>query len=89
MALEAPLRSSTGSIASRYLTHADMSFSAGPESPALPSQYMAYDSHSSSPHWRILTVVLLSQLLLDPRLPIPPAQFVHETELGAPDEPEQ
>src|SRR4051812_46124602 len=45
MALEAPLRSSTGSIASRYLTHADMSLSAGPESPSLPSQYVAYELH--------------------------------------------
>ncbi|KAH6853615.1 hypothetical protein B0I37DRAFT_11195 [Chaetomium sp. MPI-CAGE-AT-0009] len=46
MALEAPLRSSTGSIASRYLSHADMPLSAGSESPSLPSQYMA----SSSSH---------------------------------------
>ncbi|KAK4039837.1 hypothetical protein C8A01DRAFT_46732 [Parachaetomium inaequale] len=44
MALEAPLRSSTGSIASRYLTHADMSLSAGADSPSLPSQYMASSS---------------------------------------------
>lgn len=42
MALEAPLRSSTGSIPSGFSPHADMSFSSGPESPALPSQYMAY-----------------------------------------------
>ncbi|KAL2165304.1 hypothetical protein VTH06DRAFT_601 [Thermothelomyces fergusii] len=41
MALEAPLRSSTGSITSRYMTHADMSVSTGPESPSLPSQYVA------------------------------------------------
>ncbi|KAK4248021.1 hypothetical protein C7999DRAFT_40772 [Corynascus novoguineensis] len=41
MALEAPLRSSTGSIASRYLTRTDMTGSAGPESPSLPSQYVA------------------------------------------------
>ncbi|KAM7224355.1 hypothetical protein V8F06_000136 [Rhypophila decipiens] len=46
MALEAPLRSSTGSIPSGFSPHADMSFSSGPESPALPSQYMA----SSSSH---------------------------------------
>lgn len=42
MALEAPLRTSTGSIPSGFAPHADMSFSSGPESPALPSQYMAY-----------------------------------------------
>jgi hypothetical protein len=44
MALEAPLRSSTGSIASRYLSHADMPLSAGSESSSLHSQYMASSS---------------------------------------------
>ncbi|KXX80467.1 hypothetical protein MMYC01_202901 [Madurella mycetomatis] len=43
MALEAPLRSSAGSITSSYSPHTDMALSSGPESPALPSQYMAYD----------------------------------------------
>lgn len=45
MALEAPLRSSTGSITSSYSPHADMSLSTGPESAALPSQYNAYDTY--------------------------------------------
>ncbi|KAK3943694.1 hypothetical protein QBC46DRAFT_418926 [Diplogelasinospora grovesii] len=48
MALEAPLRSSTGSIMSSYSAHADMSVSSGSESPALPSQYMASSSGSDS-----------------------------------------
>ncbi|KAK4154749.1 hypothetical protein C8A00DRAFT_42554 [Chaetomidium leptoderma] len=48
MALEAPLRSSTGSITSKYLTHANMSLSAGPDSPAPPSQYMASSSGPDS-----------------------------------------
>ncbi|KAL2023666.1 hypothetical protein VTK56DRAFT_1823 [Thermocarpiscus australiensis] len=43
MALEAPLRSSTG-ISLSYSPHADMSLSSRPESPALPSQYMASSS---------------------------------------------
>ncbi|KAK0657553.1 hypothetical protein B0T16DRAFT_453001 [Cercophora newfieldiana] len=41
MALEAPLRSSTGSISSTFSAHAEMSLSSGPESPSLASQYMA------------------------------------------------
>ncbi|KAK0751507.1 hypothetical protein B0T18DRAFT_320312 [Schizothecium vesticola] len=49
MALEAPLRSSTGSISSSYSSRAEMSLSAGPESPALSSQYMA-SSSGSEPH---------------------------------------
>jgi len=51
MALEAPLRSSTGSIMSSYSPHAEMSLSAtGRESPALQSQYMAYGfSHPVNP----------------------------------------
>jgi hypothetical protein len=58
MALEAPLRSSTGSIASRYLSYADMPLSAGSESSSLPSQYMAYGPHQSLKSQRqILTVV--------------------------------
>ncbi|KAK3310214.1 uncharacterized protein B0T15DRAFT_29088 [Chaetomium strumarium] len=48
MALEAPLRSSTGSITSRYSPHADMSLSTAPESPAVPSQYMASSSGADS-----------------------------------------
>ncbi|KAK4147759.1 uncharacterized protein C8A04DRAFT_8874 [Dichotomopilus funicola] len=50
MALEAPLRSSTGSIASRYLSHAaEMSLSTGPDSPrSLSSQYMASSSGPDS-----------------------------------------
>ncbi|KAK3694888.1 hypothetical protein B0T22DRAFT_85974 [Podospora appendiculata] len=53
MALEAPLRNSTGSITSGYSPHADMSFSSSPESPALHSQYMASsgsDSQSLRPN---------------------------------------
>ncbi|EGO53054.1 hypothetical protein NEUTE1DRAFT_119048 [Neurospora tetrasperma FGSC 2508] len=45
MALEAPLRSSTGSFQSIYSPYTEMSLSAGPDSP-LPAQYMAYDSLS-------------------------------------------
>ncbi|KAK3329450.1 hypothetical protein B0H66DRAFT_25440 [Apodospora peruviana] len=48
MALEAPLRTSTGSIPPGYSPHAEMSFSSGPESPALPSQYMASSSGSDT-----------------------------------------
>ncbi|KAK4129459.1 hypothetical protein N657DRAFT_561228 [Parathielavia appendiculata] len=48
MALEAPLRSSTGSVTSIYSPYADMSFSTGPESPALSSQYMASSSRPDS-----------------------------------------
>ncbi|KAL2271071.1 hypothetical protein VTJ83DRAFT_442 [Remersonia thermophila] len=49
MALEAPLRSSTGSIVSRYLTHGgDMSATIGTDSPAVPSQYMASSSGPGS-----------------------------------------
>lgn len=58
MALEAPLRSSTGSIASRYLSYADMPLSAGSESSSLPSQYMAYGPHPSlKSQCQTLTVV--------------------------------
>ncbi|KAK4193450.1 hypothetical protein QBC35DRAFT_106774 [Podospora australis] len=48
MALEAPLRSSTGSIRSLYSPYAEMSLSSGPESPALSSQYMASSSGPDS-----------------------------------------
>ncbi|GAB1310289.1 SEC7 domain-containing protein [Madurella fahalii] len=48
MALEAPLRSSAGSITSNYSPHTDMALSSGPESPALPSQYMATSSVAES-----------------------------------------
>ncbi|KAK3985388.1 hypothetical protein QBC44DRAFT_157505 [Cladorrhinum sp. PSN332] len=48
MALEAPLRSSTGSIMSSYSPHAEMSLSSGPDSPALQSQYMASSSSNDS-----------------------------------------
>ncbi|KAK3382945.1 hypothetical protein B0T24DRAFT_687238 [Lasiosphaeria ovina] len=48
MALEAPLRTSTGSITSTYSPHADMSLASGPESPALSSQYMASSSGPDS-----------------------------------------
>ncbi|KAK0618003.1 hypothetical protein B0T17DRAFT_479457, partial [Bombardia bombarda] len=48
MALEAPLRTSTGSIPSTHSPHAEMSFSSGPESPALQPQYMASSSGPES-----------------------------------------
>ncbi|KAK3393764.1 hypothetical protein B0H63DRAFT_27519 [Podospora didyma] len=48
MALEAPLRTSTGSITSSYSPHAEMSLTTGPESPALHSQYMASSSGPES-----------------------------------------
>ncbi|KAL2125184.1 hypothetical protein VTJ04DRAFT_1549 [Mycothermus thermophilus] len=47
MALEAPLRSSTGSIVSRYMTH-DMSASVSADSSAVSSQYVASSSGSES-----------------------------------------
>ncbi|KAK4451769.1 hypothetical protein QBC34DRAFT_295029 [Podospora aff. communis PSN243] len=49
MALEAPLRSSTGSISSAFSAHAEMSLSSGPESPSLSSQYMASSSAGTDP----------------------------------------
>lgn len=48
MALEAPLRTSTGSIRSIYPSYAEMALSSGRESPALTSQYMASSSGPDS-----------------------------------------
>ncbi|KAK0731427.1 hypothetical protein B0H67DRAFT_73026 [Lasiosphaeris hirsuta] len=48
MALEAPLRTSTGSINSAFSPYTEMSLSSGPESPALSSQYMASSSGNDS-----------------------------------------
>jgi hypothetical protein len=68
-----------------------MSLSTGPESPALSSQYMAYDSHQPQIKFSEscrLTVALFYQLIWT-RFPLPPPQFLHETKLGPSHEPKQ
>ena len=60
MALEAPLRSSTGSISSSFSARSDMPLSSGSESPALSSQYMAYDPHAVRIPGTLLIVLLHS-----------------------------
>ncbi|KAK3947319.1 hypothetical protein QBC32DRAFT_91357 [Pseudoneurospora amorphoporcata] len=67
MALEAPLRSSTGSFKSIYSPYTEMSLSAGPDSP-LPAQFMASSSASDSQSLRPASYIRpnSAHLLLSP-----------------------